>query len=512
MGRTVKRRPRVLIVNAYVHPWRSATPSRLFIPRAMAPYHLAGAFDPTRVDVRVHEEVYDGAFLDPKLYAWPDVLILTGLTAAFDRARQIAAYVRNARPDAVTVIGGPIARALPKLCRQIYDYVCRGDVDEIAAVGRDILGPDAIAETSVPRFDLTGGPGLVGYLETTVNCNFACAFCSLTGENRAYRTHPLADLSRQIEAMGRVRVLALLDNNFYGSSRAGFIARTELLGEHWRRGAYRGWIALVTGDFFAREENIAFVAKHGCIGLFSGVESLDPAVLKSYNKRQSLLLEPGRLSRACAEHGIVFDYGLLFDFGAETVASASAQIDHILSDPEVPLPAFLSLTIPILGTPYFDTAVQARRLMPNLRLADLDGRKLVEWPKEPLETVAPFVRDLLMLRGRKARLARHAVAHALTRRRAYRIDQTLFNLVRPMVAYGTTVRVGTARQMLHGLREAPLTACAMTDPLSAMYTPNVPLASRFEADFQPLHLTDEHGALTDTVANRLDTPLAAAAS
>ncbi|WMS43233.1 radical SAM protein [Acuticoccus sp. MNP-M23] len=385
----------------------------------------------------------------------------------------------------------------------MFDHVCLGDVEEIGGTLHDILGSGVLIDTPVPRYDLAAGTRVVGHVETTTNCNFACSFCSLTGEARPYRTRDAADITRQIEAMGRVRILTLLDNNFYGNNRASFEARTELLGEHWRRGAFRGWIALVTGDFFKREENIAFVARHGCIGLFSGVESLDPEILKSFNKRQSLLSDPASLSRACARHGIVFDYGLIFDFAQQTMADVSGQMDHLLADPEIPLPGLLSLTIPILGTPYFDAAAKEGRMMPGLRLADLDGQKLVEWPREPLESVVPFVADLLKLRGRKRALVQQALAHALRRRRDYSLDQTLFNAIRPLTRYAGIARVGTPRQMLHGFREKPLTYCAMTDPLPASYRPHVPMAARFEADFQPLLVTDDTGALTEAITDRL---------
>ncbi|MEM7694327.1 MAG: radical SAM protein [Pseudomonadota bacterium] len=495
-------RPRVLIINAYVHPWRSATPTRLFIPRAMAPYYLAGAFDRQRVDIRVHDEVHHGALLDPKLYAWPDMVVFTGLTAAFDRTRQLCAYVRHFS-GAVTVIGGPIARALPAPCAAVFDHVLQGDVDEISTVIDEVFGPGHRADILTPAYDLGGRSRLLGAVETTVNCNFACAFCSLAGEKRPYVRHTDASITRQIEALGKVHALTILDNNFYGNDRKSFEARTELLGDHWRRGAFKGWGALVTMDFFAKPQNIELVAKNGCVALFSGVESLDPAVLKTFNKRHSLSSDPATLSKACAEHGIIFDYGMIFDFGQQTMAEVDGQMDTILGDPDIAIPGLISLTIPILGTPYFDTAAKAGRLMPNLRLCDCDGQKLVEWPKEPVEAVTPFVRDLLTFRGRKAALFKKAVSHAWRARRAFGVQKTLFNLVRPMVRYGGTVRLGTLAQMRAGWSEKPLTFCATTDPLSSAYRPHVPLPARYEGHFAPFTLTDANGAPTEAVQTRL---------
>ncbi|MEQ8815269.1 MAG: hypothetical protein RLO51_19150 [Thalassobaculum sp.] len=491
------RRPRVLIVNAYVDPWRSAAPMRLFIPRAMAPYYLAGRFCRDRTDVRVHDEVNHGALLDPRLFEWPDLVVLSGLTAAFDRARQLAACFRHARPGVAIAIGGPIARALPGLCATVFDYVCQGDVESLDDLIDDALGAGRRAEDPGPRFDLVGWSYGLGFVETTRNCNFSCAFCSLTGEKRPYRSYSSDEISRQFRAMGRVQMLMVLDNNLYGSNRADFERRVDLIGAHWRRGDFRGWGALVTGDFFKNPDNLARVAANGCKALFSGVESLDPVVLKSFNKRQSLSSDPATLARLCAEHGVLFDYGMMLDFGQQTVAEVDGQIDTLLASTDTPLPALLSLTIPILGTPYFDEAARAGRLMPNLRLSDLDGQKLVEWPKEPLERVVPYVADLLRFRGRKTALLRHAVRHAWSRRSSFDVTQSMISLLGPLVRYGGSLRIGSIRQMRQSWREPRRTYCAMSNPPSVAYRPPRHLPERFARDFEPLYVTDGAGRLTE---------------
>lgn len=491
------RRPRILIVNAYVDPWRSSAPMRLFIPRAMVPYYLAGRFHRERADVRVYDEVYHGAMLNPRHFEWPDLVILTGLTAAFDRARQLSAYFRNAQPDVAIAIGGPIARALPGLCASVFDYVCQGDVEAVDELIDDVIGPDYLADDPAPRFDLAGWSYGLGFVETTKNCNFACAFCSLTGEGRGYKPYSSQDITSQLDAAGRKPMLMVLDNNFYGNNRADFERRVELIGERCRSGQFRGWGALVTGDFFKRPDNLAKVAANGCKALFSGVESLDPEVLRTYNKKHSLASDPRSLARLCAEYGILFDYGMMLDFSQQTVAEVDAQIDGLLASAETPLPALLSVTIPILGTPHFYESAKAGRLMPNLRLADLDGQKLVEWPKEPLDRVVPYLADLLQFKGRKLSFAGHAIRHAWSRRSSFDGLQTLISGLGPLVRFsGAGVRLGNARQMYRTWREPARTFCAMTDPLSLAYTPDRRMAAKFAPDFEPLVLTDASGALT----------------
>jgi len=499
---TCRRRPRVMIVNAYVDPWRSAAPMKLFIPRAMAPYYLAGRLERDRVDLKIHDECFHGALLTPKTFQWPDLVILTGLTAAFDRARQLAAYFRNANRQVAVAIGGPIARALPELCGEVFDHVLEGDVESLDPFVEEVFGAHCLAGDPAPRFDLAGWSFGLGFVETTRNCNFACAFCSLTGEGRAYQSYSTEEIHRQLDAQKRFQMLMVLDNNFYGNSRADFIRRTELLGERWRRGDFMGWGALVTGDFFKSPDNLAIAAANGCKALFSGVESLDPEVLRSYNKRHSLASDPKTLARLCADHGILFDYGMMVDFGQQTVAEVDAQIEALLSSPDTPLPALLSLTIPILGTPHFAESARAGRLMPNLKLADLDGQKLVEWPKEPLETVVPFLKNLLQFRGRKLALTRHAVRHAWSRRASFDVSQSLISLIGPLVRYGGGLRLGSYRQMRQTWAEPRRTFCTLTDGLSAAYRPVMRMDARFRGEFEPLVLTDGEGKLRGVLEQR----------
>lgn len=491
------RKSRILIVNAYFDPWRSATPTRLFVPRAMAPYYLAGYFNPALAEVRVWDEVYHGALLDRRQFEWPDMVVFTGLTAAFDRARQLLAYCRHFNPNVVGVIGGPIARALPAICDRVFDYSCQGDVEEIAEVIEAVLSRGHVSDATAPRFDLTSPSMGIAYLETTKNCNFACSFCSLSGEGRAYTAHSEHSIDSQLDAIGKAVCVMVLDNNFYGNNRGSFEWRVKKIGDRWRRGQFRGWGALVTGDFFKRPENLKLMAENGCKGIFSGVETLDPALLRTFNKKQSLSSDPLTLTEACAEHGIFFDYGMIIDFAHQTVAEVDDQLSGLLADHRVPLPGLLSMTIPIAGTPYFDKAAREGRMMPNVLLSDMDGQKLVEWPKEPVEKVVPFLRDLLKFRGRKRALTRHTLAHAWHWRKHFDLEQTILAAVRPLHRFGWNAGIGSPRQMYQSFKEPPLTYSAMTDQLRSAYQPQHRLPSRFESDFEPLQVTDENGALTD---------------
>jgi len=105
-------RKRVLIVNVFLDEYRRTTGSPYRIPQAMAPCFLAGAFSTQACDLRICNEQYSGVLRDADLLAWPDMLVLTGLTSAFDRMLHLTAYARTLNPRVVVVAGGPGVRPM----------------------------------------------------------------------------------------------------------------------------------------------------------------------------------------------------------------------------------------------------------------------------------------------------------------------------------------------------------------------------------------------------------------
>jgi radical SAM superfamily enzyme YgiQ (UPF0313 family) len=222
-----------------------------FIPQGLAHAFLAGAFHRRNVEVRLYSEFHSGPLKDERAFAWPDMLVLTGVTSAFDRMRQLAAYVRIKSPHCVVVTGGPAVRNLPISSAAAFDYACHGDIEELAAIAEEEFGPDAVAEQMLPRFDLLTWKSRVNYVETTRYCNFRCTFCALTAEHRDYKTYDLSYIENQVRSYPEKKPVLFIDNNFYGNNRSHFFQKLDLLRDLVKEGALPGWIALVTGDFFA---------------------------------------------------------------------------------------------------------------------------------------------------------------------------------------------------------------------------------------------------------------------
>ncbi|MDX6696031.1 MAG: hopanoid methylase [Blastocatellia bacterium] len=495
------RRKRALIVNCYFDDSRQPLRRTTKIPQAMGPVYLAGAFSRERCDVRVYTELYSGPLEDEALLSWPDMLVLTGLTNSFDRMLHLTAYARTKNPKAVVVAGGPAVRALPLLARQFFDYACAGDIEQLAGVITDAFGPDYVAEEMLPRFDLAYWIGWLAHVESTRYCNFRCSFCALTGEGHGYQTYELDYVRKQLVTMNR-RCALFIDNNFYGSDRRNFQERVGLIAELRRAGHLKDWGALVTNDFFNKDENLDSVREAGCRILFSGVESFDAVWLRSFNKLQNTIAPQVSMMTRCLTAGIVFIYGLMVDVTSRRVGDLRRELEFITGTPEITLPSFITSSIPLLGTPYFHERVASRALFPSTKLRDMDGLTVMMQPLDPLAEVVKFMRDVESLRGYRRRVLRHSIGFA----RRYRSHLNSFQMALALGNAGLLCApkfsTGYRRGGWRGRRQQqPRTYISTTEPLDAVYTPAFRVASRFEKYFQPVMVTDESGNLSEELIN-----------
>ncbi|HEV7310104.1 B12-binding domain-containing radical SAM protein [Ensifer sp.] len=501
MNRT--RPPRILIVLAHFDETRNPGGRPDFLPQGTGHLFLAGAFARERVQLRAYSEFHDGPLTDEAAFAELDMLVLTGVTAAFDRMRHLTAYARTKSPGCVVVAGGPAVRNLPVSSAETFDYACDGDIEEMQAVIKDVFGEWAVSETILPRFDLARWGGPISYVETSRYCNFKCSFCALTAEGRRYHNYDAAYIEAQLRNAPARKYVLFIDNNFYGNSKDAFHAKLELIGRLWRQGLFKGWIALVTGDFFRDPDNLEAVRAAGCLGLFSGVETLSEAQLKRYQKKQNLVVPQLEAIRTCLKAGVAFQYGLMFDPASQTMAAMQDELDFITGESTMPLPAFLSLTIPLLGTPLFDECVEQGRFLPSAKLRDMDGFTLMTRPLDEIDAVALFARKLSRLDGNRARILRHCLGfyrnyrRTLSGRQMVHLLANSLRLALPSVMHRHGLPTGSGS-------DDNLTYVTTTQPLGPLYTPAFRVNEGFRSHFSPTMITDASGALDETIARNLD--------
>ncbi len=489
-------RRRILIVNCYFDESRESVARPHKIPQAVGPIYLAGAFAPELCDVVCYSELASGVLEDPRLLGWPELLVLTGLTSDFDRMLHLTAYARTLNPTVIVVAGGPAVRALPLLARRFFNYVCDGDIEELQDVARDALGSAYVAEEMLPRYDLAYWLGKLGYVESTRYCNFRCSFCSLTGEERAYQTYDLDYIRRQIVAGGKRKRILFIDNNFYGNDREHFRARIGLINELRSLGYFHTWSALVTNDFFRDDENLKLVKDAGCELLFSGVESFDARWLRRQNKLQNTSAPQVELIRKCLEAGIMFAYGLMVDPATRPIEELRCELEFVTATPQITLPSFVTVAIPILGTPYFFDCLKQRTLLPDTKLRDMDGATLTQRTIDPVGEVTKFLADLQSFRGLRSRVIGHCCQFTRLYGHKFSAAQLGAALTNGLLLCAHDLAT-TFSELRWRRAVRTRTYISSTEQPDRSYTPAFPVESRFERYFKPTMVTDARGELHD---------------
>ena len=161
------------------------------------------------------------------------------------------------------------------------------------------------------------------------------------------------------------------------------------------------------------------------------------------------------------------------------------------------LPGFITLPIPLLGTPFFRDCLDQEAFLPNTKLRDLDGTTVSLRPLDSMNRVLRFVRDIQDLRGYRGRVLKHAVQ--FTARYRHSLNAAQIGMCVGSAALLCAGNAVTAPGWRNRRRRtvAPRTHLSTTEPLDAVYTPAFPVASRFERYFQPTMVTDGAGRLSE---------------
>jgi radical SAM superfamily enzyme YgiQ (UPF0313 family) len=494
-GQERQRKKKILIVNCYFPELREAIKRSNEVPNALAPVLLAGHFCQKSCEVRLYNEVNSGfiEIFEPELLDWPDMLVLTSLTAAFDRLLHVTAYARSYNPNVVVAAGGHAVRALPRYSERFFDYTCLGDVEEITDVICDSFGEQYVAREFIPRYDLAYWMKRFGYVESSRNCNFRCSFCSLTGVGRPYQVNSLDYLDKQLDAVGKRPIVFFNDNQLLGDGHKTFSQRVGRVQERREKGQFKHWGGFVTDTFFWKEENIRLAHETGCMSLFVGVESFDDSEwLGKVNKKQNAKQSQVELIRRCNDGGVLFQYGLVFDPTERTVAQMHRELDIICDTPEVSLPLFIFTAIPFPGTPLFHERIENNQILPNTGMRDLESSTLCLKPIEPIEDVVNFIKTGKNFRGYRKRVYAHQLAflkrykHSLSRHQKILSTLGMFAILYPG-------KFSSPGSMF--VRKRPKTHISTTERLDDVYTPCLPVKTRYLDHFLPTVLVDAGGEL-----------------
>ena len=493
-------RKKILIVNVFFPDERQAIKRTNQVPNAVAPVLLAGYFNNELCDVKLYNEVSSG-FLEvyhPELIDWPDMLVLSSLTAAYDRLLHVTAYVKSTNPNVIVVAGGHGVRALPIYSQQFFDYACVGDVDEIQDVISDTFGPRYLAQSFNPRYDLAYWIKRLGYAESSRNCNFQCGFCSLTSAGRRYEVTPMDYLEAQMENLGKRPIFFFQDNQILGS---GLDSLKERLGAFQKRreaGQFKYWSGFVTDTFFWEEDNIDLARETGCISVFVGVESFDdePWLAKA-NKKQNSRFNQAELLRRAVDGGVLVQYGLVYDPTQQSLEQMHKELSIICDNPEIPPPNFIFTAIAFPGTPFFRQCIEKDLILPNTNVRDLEGSTLSLKGIDPLEETVDFVKRGRRFAGYRKRFMSHQVKFLRRYNDALNRDQKLLSLIASAAIMAPTAVLGPGAILR---KKIPRTHISTTEFQDAVYTPCRPVDEKYRHYFNPTNLVNEHGELNEAIA------------
>ena len=342
-----------------------------------------------------------------------DLVGISTITSTAPRAYEFAKAARRA--GIPVVMGGPHVTFLPEEALQHCDYVIRGEADDLIVDFVDRLASGADLETMpslsrrvgrhgdspvengevihnpasptptdvealpvpdltlIQGYDLSPGSGPVVPVQTSRGCPFDCTFCSVTKMfGRAYRFRSTENVMGELRPL-RGRYVFFYDDNFTANlKRAKDLMRAMI-----RERLDLKWSAQVRCDAARDPELLDLMARSGCYYVYIGIESVSPAVLESYDKRQSVD-EIERVVREFDRRGIRI-HGM-FIFGAdedttETVRETArfARKHHLAS-------AQFAILVPLPGTPVFETLEREGRLLTR-DWSRYDGHHVVFRPK-----------------------------------------------------------------------------------------------------------------------------------
>jgi radical SAM superfamily enzyme YgiQ (UPF0313 family) len=246
----------------------------------------------------------------------PDLVGISSISSTAPRAYELADFYRSqglpvvlggAHPSflpleglehADYVICGEAEEALPELIHALENggnlteikNLCYRDGDTIRQnPWRPFLGD--LDSLPIPNYNLIHGwkpqnrKGIVS-IATSRGCPFNCTFCSvILLFGRKHRVNSIDRVIEEIRQNGlQSRHIFFCDDNFTADRKRAKELCERIIAE----GLKIEWSAQVRVECAKDAELLDLMAKSGCYIVFVGLESINPATLKAYNKAQTV--------------------------------------------------------------------------------------------------------------------------------------------------------------------------------------------------------------------------------
>jgi radical SAM superfamily enzyme YgiQ (UPF0313 family) len=265
------------------------------------------ALTPPEVDVSLTDENITTVDFDKDA----DLVGITALTCTVHRAYQVADAFR-ARGVKV-VMGGIHPSVMPEEASQHADAVVVGEAEgvwthviedfkanKLQRIYRQDKLPSLVG-LPIPRRDLyiKGAYYFSNTLWATRGCPYSCTFCSVsTIFGRNYRCRPIDEVIKEIETLGRGKIIGFVDDNIVGNPRFAKELFRALIPYKIK------WVSQCSVAIASDNELLRLAAESGCIDLLIGFESLSQASLTMVGKKINVVDQYEDVIRKVHAYGI----------------------------------------------------------------------------------------------------------------------------------------------------------------------------------------------------------------
>jgi radical SAM superfamily enzyme YgiQ (UPF0313 family) len=328
----------------------------------------------------------------------PDLVGFTGVTCEANTVVRLAGEVKR-NSDALVVVGGHHASCDPAFFNHAaIDYIAMGLgklsfrelVDAIAnrTVGSGVAGVaktnpggsldyvrrayshEDLVDDRPPRYDLvaqhrdqyvmSGVGGKVGFVASAYGCTHRCSFCSIPNmTDGRYLTHRPAAVLRDMQLLGEIPVVRLVDANTFGDLENALCLGQCII----ESGLKKAIVADVRAETVTRHPDLFKLWKQaGLASVVIGFEEISDSGLERLNKRSSIAVN-------------IEAIGILKDLGIRVIGDFIVDPEYTEADfdalerfvavhaIDLPLPSILT---PLPGTPLH------REMRHKITIQDLD--------------------------------------------------------------------------------------------------------------------------------------------
>ncbi len=323
------------------------------------------AITPSHVSVKIIDDRLEEIDYDEEV----DFVGITCITETAGRAYDISKSFRER--GVPVILGGLHTTLMPDdaimhadsvLCGEAYGIWQRvvQDVEQgrLQKVYRN-LQPPVLSNIPPPRFDLLAKRSCyakgVRMVNATRGCYMRCTFCS-TQEfwEGTFHCRPVKEVVEEIKG-GSESYIAFVDDDIGGDkeyARELFEALIPLK-------IY--WFSQTRINLCLDEELLGLAARSGCLGLFTGFESVSMETLGAIRKYQNVVRSYHRAIENCHKHNICIEAGFVFGFDTDNQAVFQDTLRFILDSSLDSIN--INLLHPIPGTPAYRQFDREGRLL-----------------------------------------------------------------------------------------------------------------------------------------------------